>query len=78
VYHGDLAAAEPDPSIGAERALAGAALFYSSAALLAYAVLFLIAAHLFVLAYEEPTVTRLFGPDSQAYRTRVRRWLPRL
>jgi protein-S-isoprenylcysteine O-methyltransferase Ste14 len=63
--------------LGAVLALAGAALFYSSVALLAYAVLFLSAAHFFVLGYEEPTLTRLFGEDYHAYRTRVRRWLPR-
>jgi protein-S-isoprenylcysteine O-methyltransferase Ste14 len=64
--------------LGAALALTGAALFYGSAALLAYAVLFLTAAHLFVIGYEEPTLTRRFGPDYHTYRTRVRRWLPRL
>lgn len=64
--------------LGAALALAGAALFYRSPALLAYAVLFLTAAHVFVLGYEEPTLARLFGADYQAYRARVRRWLPRL
>lgn len=63
--------------LGAVLALSGAALFYRSVGLLAYAVLFLTAAHLFVLGYEEPTLTRLFGADYDAYRARVRRWLPR-
>lgn len=62
--------------LGAVLALAGAALFYRSVALLAYAVLFLTAAHLFVLGYEEPTLGRRFGTDYEAYRLRVRRWLP--
>ena len=44
--------------IGAALALAGAALFYKSALLLAYAAAFLVVCHLFVLAYEEPTLRR--------------------
>lgn len=64
--------------LGAALALAGAAVLYRSVALLAYAVLFLSAAHVFVLGYEEPTLARHFGPDYHAYRERVRRWLPRL
>ena len=34
--------------------------------------------HLFVVFYEEPTLRRKFGPDYEAYRRNVRRWLPRL
>lgn len=63
--------------LGAVVALAGAALFFGSAALFGYAVLFLLVAHLFVLLYEEPTLARLFGAEYDAYRARVRRWLPR-
>jgi protein-S-isoprenylcysteine O-methyltransferase Ste14 len=33
---------------------------------------------LFVLLYEEPHLTRVFGPSYREYRTRVGRWLPRL
>jgi protein-S-isoprenylcysteine O-methyltransferase Ste14 len=62
--------------IGAALALAGAALFYKSAPLLAYAAAFLVVCHLFVLAYEEPTLHRTFGPDYEAYCQRVRRWWP--
>ena len=62
--------------IGAALALAGAALFYKSAPLLAYATAFLIVCHLFVLAYEEPTLRRTFGADYQAYCQRVSRWWP--
>ncbi len=64
--------------IGAALALCGAAIFYRSVLLLGYLGVFLIATHLFVLRYEEPTLGRLFGDDYQAYRTNVRRWLPRL
>ena len=63
--------------IGATLALYGAALFYGSTPLFGYAGLFLVASHIFVVSYEEPTLTRLFGTDYNAYRTRVGRWLPR-
>lgn len=62
---------------GAGLALAGAALFYRSAWLLAYAVAFLLAFHLFVVFYEEPTLGRRFGADYAEYRQRVHRWWPR-
>lgn len=64
--------------LGAGLVLGGAALYYRSGALLGYAVLFLIAGHLFVVWYEEPTLTRLFGEDYQEYRRSVPRWLPRM
>jgi protein-S-isoprenylcysteine O-methyltransferase Ste14 len=63
--------------LGAVLALSGAALFYRSIALLGYAVLFLIITHLFVVSYEEPTLTRVFGQQYHAYRAAVRRWVPR-
>ncbi len=63
--------------MGAALALAGAACFYKSTALLAFAVIFLFVTHLFVIGYEEPTLRRTFGPDYEEYCRRVRRWLPR-
>jgi protein-S-isoprenylcysteine O-methyltransferase Ste14 len=63
--------------LGAGVALAGAALYYRSLALLSYAAIFVLTMHLFVVAYEEPTLARTFGADYAAYRARVRRWLPR-
>jgi protein-S-isoprenylcysteine O-methyltransferase Ste14 len=62
--------------IGATLALAGAAVFYRSLPLLAYAAAFLTVCHLFVLSYEEPTLRRTFGADYEAYCHRVRRWWP--
>lgn len=62
--------------LGAALALAGAALFYRSAWLLAYAVAFLLVFHVFVLFYEEPTLGRKFGADYEEYRKKVRRWWP--
>ncbi|MGH7483206.1 MAG: methyltransferase family protein [Longimicrobiales bacterium] len=64
--------------LGAALALAGAALFYGSVALLGYMLVFLIAAHVFVVNYEEPTLRRAFGDEYRAYCRRVRRWWPRL
>ncbi len=63
--------------LGAVVALFGAALVYRSVALAAYALLFLGVAHVFVRAYEEPTLERTFGGEYEAYRARVKRWLPR-
>lgn len=64
--------------IGASLALAGAALFYNSLSLLVYAVIFLFAASLFVLGYEEPKLRRSFGHEYDAYCHQVDRWLPRM
>ena len=63
--------------IGAGLALAGAAMFYGSLLLLGYVGVFLLATHTFVVLYEAPTLTRLFGEQYRAYQTRVRRSLPR-
>jgi protein-S-isoprenylcysteine O-methyltransferase Ste14 len=62
--------------LGAALALAGAALFFESKPLAAYAGLFLLATHLFVLLYEEPALRRAFGDDYEAYCRQVGRWLP--
>lgn len=63
--------------IGAGLALAGAAVAYQSLQLFAYVGLFLVATHVFVLAYEEPTLRRSFGGEYRAYCDRVGRWWPR-
>jgi protein-S-isoprenylcysteine O-methyltransferase Ste14 len=62
--------------IGAGLALAGAALFYESFPLVGYTGLFLLAAHLFVVWYEEPALRRTFGQEYCAYCCQVRRWWP--
>jgi protein-S-isoprenylcysteine O-methyltransferase Ste14 len=64
--------------IGAGLALGGAALFYESVPLLVYAGLFLLASHVFVVWYEEPTLRRTFGQEYEAYCRQVRRWWPRV
>jgi len=64
--------------VGAAVALAAAALYYESLALLAFTAGFLLVTHLFVLVYEEPALRRTFGEEYDAYCREVRRWLPRL
>ena len=49
----------------------------SVAAIIGFAAVVL-AVHLFVLFYEEPTLRRKFGADYDEYRRNVRRWLPRV
>lgn len=62
--------------IGAGLALAGAAAFYGSVPLLAFAAGFFLVTHLFVIAYEEPTLRRMFPSEYAEYTRRVRRWRP--
>lgn len=63
--------------IGAALALAGAALFYESFPVAIYAGVFLLAMHLFVVAYEEPTLRRTFGSEYDTYCRQVGRWWAR-
>jgi protein-S-isoprenylcysteine O-methyltransferase Ste14 len=63
--------------IGAVLALAGAALFYQSWALLAYCLAFLFVMYLFVVVYEEPALRTTFGEAYVRYCQRVGRWVPR-
>ncbi|MFI5353086.1 MAG: methyltransferase family protein [Candidatus Binatales bacterium] len=60
--------------IGAALALAGAALFYESWALLGYCAAFAFVTHLFVVMYEEPTLRATFGDPYMSYCERVHRW----
>lgn len=62
--------------VRATLALAGAATFYGSAVLAAFAGAFFLAAHFFVLWYEEPVLSARFGAAYEGYRRRVRRWWP--
>jgi protein-S-isoprenylcysteine O-methyltransferase Ste14 len=64
--------------IGADLALAGAALFYRSLPLLGYTGLFCLATHLFVVWYEEPTLRNTFRNEYKTYCGHVRRWLPHI
>lgn len=64
--------------VGVGLCFAGTSLFYESILFLVYVALFFVAAHLFVVLYEEPTLQRTFGREYLAYCSRVRRWVPRL
>jgi protein-S-isoprenylcysteine O-methyltransferase Ste14 len=63
--------------VGAGLALTGAGLFYQSIPLLAYAGLFLVITHVFVVLYEEPTLRRTFARDYEAYCRQAGRWWPK-
>ena len=63
--------------LGAGAALGGAALYYASLPLLAYAAAFLLAMHLTAVGYEEPALRAAFGEPYREYCRRVGRWLPR-
>ena len=56
----------------------GQALIFGSIGLLEYAAVAWLAAHVFVVAYEEPTLRANFGAEYQAFRAAVPRWIPRL
>jgi protein-S-isoprenylcysteine O-methyltransferase Ste14 len=56
----------------------GQALLLGDTHLLAYAIIPWLAAHLFVLIYEEPTLRKSFGAEYEAYCAHVPRWIPRL
>ena len=58
-------------------AIAGQALLFGSANLLAYAVLIWLLVSGFVLLYEEPVLRRKFGRSYDVYRGNVPRWWPR-
>ena len=46
--------------------------------LIVYGALFWLAFHLFVVAYEEPTLEQTFGEEYEAFRANVPRWIPRM
>lgn len=54
--------------------LAGEALLFRSASLLAWLAAFVTVVHLFVVLYEEPALTRRFGACYEDYRQAVPRW----
>ncbi len=55
----------------------GQALLLGDIRLLAYAIFCWLAMHLFVLAYEEPTLRKSFGSEYEIFCAHVPRWLPR-
>jgi protein-S-isoprenylcysteine O-methyltransferase Ste14 len=58
--------------------IVGQAFIFGSIRLLEYAALPWLAAHVFVVAYEEPTLRASFGAEYKNYSAAVPRWIPRL
>jgi len=58
-------------------AIFGFAIENSSIAVALYGLVVLVAFHMFVLWYEEPTLERRFGDDYVRYKRTVGRWIPR-
>lgn len=63
--------------LGVVMILLGEALFFSSWALLGYALTYWLWLTAFVVMKEEPDMRRTFGPHFDAYRRDVPRWIPR-
>lgn len=57
--------------------ITGQGLLLGEVRVLWYAALMWLGFHLFVLAYEEPTLRRTFGTEYDAFRANVPRWIPR-
>lgn len=57
--------------------VAGETLLFLSVPLLIYLAVVALVVQLFVVGYEEPTLTETFGDEYRAYRRRVPRWIPR-
>ena len=64
--------------VGVVATIFGQALVFASIPVLLYALVVWLMFHLFVLAYEEPTLQGSFGDEYEIYRAHVPRWLPRL
>lgn len=64
--------------VGVTSVIVGEAVCFLSPILAVYAAAVLLAFHLRVIIYEEPTLDRLFGSGWEDYRARVPRWLPRV
>ena len=56
----------------------GQAMLFGDWHLIVYGALLWLAFHLFVVAYEEPTLEQTFGEEYEAFRANVPRWIPRM
>ena len=56
----------------------GQAMLFGDWRLVLLGALFWLAFHLFVVAYEEPTLEQTFGGEYEAFRADVPRWIPRM
>lgn len=64
--------------VAAAAVVLGEAIAFGSLGLIVYLIALITVWHLFVVMYEEPTLARRFDGEYEAYRARVRRWMPRL
>jgi protein-S-isoprenylcysteine O-methyltransferase Ste14 len=64
--------------IGGVALLIGFGLYLYSISILTLAVFLFFALHLFVVFYEEPTLSRKFGSSYEEYCKTVSRWIPRM
>jgi protein-S-isoprenylcysteine O-methyltransferase Ste14 len=64
--------------LGVVSTILGQALLLGNAVVFAYGLIVWATVHLFVLAYEEPTLQRTFGDQYETYCAHVPRWTPRL
>ena len=56
----------------------GQGLIFGNVRVLAYGALVWLCFHLFVIAYEEPTLRATFGPEYERFCRGVSRWIPRM
>lgn len=64
--------------IGVLTVIGGQALWFGSMTVLIYGVTVFMIVHLFVIAYEEPTLKKTFGEAYERYCRDVPRWVPRI
>jgi protein-S-isoprenylcysteine O-methyltransferase Ste14 len=64
--------------IGVLTAILGQGLLFASRSMIEYFAIVFVGFHLFVCAYEEPTLRRRYPVEYPRYSQHVRRWLPRL
>ncbi len=57
--------------------IAGQGLLFGNVAVLGYGALVWLVFHLFVIAYEEPTLRATFGEEYECFCKGVSRWKPR-
>lgn len=58
--------------------IVGQSLILENTRVLEYGALVWLGFHLFVVAYEEPTLRATFGPEYESFCSGVSRWIPRL
>jgi protein-S-isoprenylcysteine O-methyltransferase Ste14 len=56
----------------------GQGVLFGDGRLIVYGALLWLFFHLFVVAYEEPTLEQTFGAEYEAFRAAVPRWIPRM